>query len=106
MKRIDKPVLAFRVPGRDEPGFLRRLRAASKYRQSLQRALDTGDDAAWNDVIGFLIEYVEEPRDRREARELLLDASENEILHLLDLITGRNGDEVPLATTTPASSIG
>lgn len=77
--------LVLRPPAKDEPGFLRRSRQALQFNEMLQ---DKPTVAALDAMIEFLLGYVEEPADKEEARELLLDASELQFMEMLNAITG------------------
>ena len=74
--------LVFEVPGPEEPGYLRRIRQARAF-------LETREDrslASLDAEIEFVLNYVSEPADREEARELLLDASELQYAELLEAL--------------------
>jgi hypothetical protein len=84
--------IVFTPPGRDTPGYLRRARQALSFQESMQgkpsiKALDS--------MIDFLLQFVTEPTDKDEARELLLDASEAQFDEMLTSITGEPDPENP-----------
>lgn len=69
MKEIKtKNDLVLDIPGYDDPGYLRRNMEIERIRQSN----DLGK------MIEYILEFVLEPEDREEARELLLDATQEE----------------------------
>jgi len=76
-------VLKFKVPGKDEPGFLRRQRQALKFRGDL---MSDPSAEVIDEMIEWLVQYVEEPQDREEASEALLDATEEQFFQLIELI--------------------
>ena len=88
------PDLVFTPPGPDQPGFLRRQRTALEFSEGLKEEPTV---ALFDKMIDFLLDYVTEPADRKEAQDLLLDASENDFTTMLKAISGE-GDENP----TPA----
>ena len=77
-------------PGKDSPGYLRRARRALGF----QDAISEGDITVQilDNLIEFILDYVVEPTDRDEARELLLDASENDYNTILAGITAGKAD--------------
>lgn len=86
--------LVLNVPGPDEPGFFRRSKKALKLVDELK---GNPTAATIEAMIKFLAEYVEGPRD--QAEEMLWDASENQIMELVNAITGAN-DTGPFQETT------
>jgi hypothetical protein len=82
--------IQFLVPSRDAPGFLRRQREAIRFSEELTKtpSIETMDE-----LIEFLLQFVTIPEDRDEAREALLDASQNQFQELLTVLKG--SDENP-----------
>lgn len=78
-------VLKFKIPGKDEPGYLRRQRQALRFQGEL---LDNPSIDTFDEMVEWLAQYVEEPQDQNEAYEALLDASESDIFRLLEAIGG------------------
>ena len=74
--------LVFEVPGPDAPGYLRRQRKALEFRQA------SNTPEGLDSLVNFLVEYVKVPKDRKEAKKALWDASEEQIDELLDSISG------------------
>jgi hypothetical protein len=70
-------MVKFEVPGRDAPGYLRRMRKFSEF-------MEMEDGAArWDAMTEYLLDYVVEPKDRDKAREALWDMSEAEYEDML-----------------------
>ena len=82
--------LKWKIPGPDAKGYLKRQRKAYEF-------FETGEmGAQWFDnLIEFLLPFVDTPRDRSKAREALWDMSEKEYKEALDLIAGRQGEVSP-----------
>jgi len=79
--------LVFKVPDEKSPGFLRRMMAAGRFSE-LMRNNETGGEY-YDNLITFLLAFVVEPEDRTEAREALLDATQEQYLELLDAINSQ-----------------
>ena len=70
-------MVKFSIPGKDAPGYLRRMRKLSAF-------MDMEDGAArWDAMTEYLLDFVTEPKDRKEAREALWDMSEAEYDEML-----------------------
>lgn len=113
--------LAFRTPAPNAPGFLRRqmrglaiirdYRAMERESSALQKDGAAADDPRWQEIgertftlldglIAFMLEFVQHPADRAEARALIEDLSESE---LMGILPGLLGSAPPLARSTSAS---
>ena len=81
--------LVFTPPDENTPGFLRRQREALKFMQLLK-----GDPTveAVDGMVDFLVEFVTEPADKKEATEALWDASEAQFNELLGAVLGKADD--------------
>lgn len=81
--------LEFQIPGKDEPGFLRRQRQALEFQNKLTSnpGIDTFDD-----LLEWLAQFVKDPSEHQEKLDALMDASENQILALLEAIGGGGKD--------------
>ena len=80
--------LVFKAPGRDEPGFFRR---AIEVQQLLDDVNAGKGLKAWNDLVEHLSQYIDGPKE--QIRDLLLDASKNQIRDMVSAITsGDNSD--------------
>ena len=83
--------IVFEAPGKEEPGFLRRAKRALGFQQ---RFKEDASPELIDDLVAFLADYVTEPKDNDEAKDALLDASENQFMELLGSLSGE-GEEVP-----------
>lgn len=84
--------IVFTPPGKDEPGFLRRMRTALSFQKKLS---ENPTVEAMDEMIEFLLDYISEPEDRTEARAMLLEVSEQQFFELLNSVGGSQGDENP-----------
>ena len=84
--------LVFNPPSPDAPGYLRRAKKSLEFRQAIN-SKDAGPESI-DALVDFLIPYVQEPEDRKEAKDALLDATEAQFLQLLDVVSG-NVEENP-----------
>jgi hypothetical protein len=83
--------IVFTPPAANAPGYLRR----EIKRQEYLRAIKTGNSPETiMKLVDFLLPYVTEPEDRDQAREALLDASEEQFSQLLNVVGG-GGEENP-----------
>lgn len=76
--------MVFSPPAKDSPGYLRRARTALE----LQEAMKSPTIEALDRLVDFLAQYVTEPADREQAREALFDASEEQLMGLLETVGG------------------
>lgn len=96
------PEIRFRVPGADEPGFLRRSRQALEFQRKMAGEMTP---EAMDDMVGFLSMFVSEPSDPAAAKEALYDASKNQFYELLELMKGENAKNLsPAASSNPSGS--
>ena len=79
--------IVFKVPDEKSPGFLRRMMAAGRFSE-LMRKGETGAEY-YDNLITFLLCFIVEPEDRDEAREALLDATQDQYLELLDAVNNQ-----------------
>ena len=104
----DGVTIRFEAPNRGSPGFLRRQRESTKYQIMLMRAqkkigeLDALEDKDFDQVlealeefdgvlaqtVEFLLPFVIEPEDREQAREELLDLSQEDFDAMLAAAKG------------------
>jgi len=78
--------LKIKLPDKDTKGFLRRSLAASTFTSMI--AEKNFSPEYFTNLITFILDFVEKPVDKEEARRLLLDASENEYMQIMDAIRG------------------
>lgn len=91
-----KPTLVIQVPDKRAPGFLRRQRRALQFQSAIRSGELTLE--IFDELIAFLVDFVEEPKDRNAAREILLDGSQEDFEAFLDEIKGVNTEAVPLSS--------
>lgn len=89
MSRIE-----FSPPGPDTPGYLRRQRKALELFERLE---GSPSPQLIDEMVEFLVEFVDVPEDPEEAREALWDASEEQFKQLLGVVTGGDLSDSPLA---------
>lgn len=73
------------------PGYLKRLKKGLEYRAKI--AGKKPDPEMIDDMVEFLIEYIEEPKDRDEAREAMMNANEDQYNYVIDMIIGTEEEE-------------
>jgi len=73
------------------PGYLKRLKKGLEYRAKLAGKEPSPETI--DDMIEFLIEYIEEPKDRDEAREAMMNANEEQYNYVIDMITGTEEED-------------
>ena len=79
--------IVFNLPTKETPGYLRR---AKRYLE-LQEALSNPSAQAFDQLVDFLADFVDEPKDRDEAKDALLDASEEQLMSLFEAVGGGDG---------------
>ena len=79
--------IVFEVPGPEAPGYLRRLMAANKFTTMRNEGNITPE--YYQNLITFLLAYIKKPADRDEAREALLDATQEQYMELLNAVNGK-----------------
>ena len=97
-----KTKLIFNPPSPDAPGYLRRTKKALEFRQAIESNQVT--PGAIDALVDFLLPYVKEPKNRKEAKEALFDATESQFLQLIDVVSGNNDENPSSAQTTNAQS--
>lgn len=91
--------LVFRKPGPDDRGFVRRMLRITELQEEIQSKPSSKTLRA---LIETLLDFVEQPADRDEARECMLDLSQNELNSLGELMKG--GDANPTAAAPSETS--
>lgn len=86
---MSKPILVFTPPGRETPGYLRRLRRGVALERALKAEITP---ELVDEMVLFLLDYVTEPVGRDEAETLLWEANEDDFDKMLSAITG-SGEE-------------
>jgi hypothetical protein len=87
--------LEFSIPTKDTPGYLRRQKKALEFSKAFSESKVTPE--VLDDLVNFLSDFVSKPTDKNEVKELLWDASESQLIQLIDSISGSNTEVVPLA---------
>lgn len=93
--------LKIEPPTKDTPGYLKRVRTVTTLIQRIN-----GNEVSpelIDNFIDFVLPYVIEPEDRNEARELLLELSENEYMAILNAVTNTE-DNVPKVKEEPSET--
>lgn len=92
--------ITFEKPSAKDKGYLRRTRSALEFLDGLKK---DQNPTQVDRMIEFLLPFVKTPEDRDQAREALLDASEEQFNELLAMVSG--GDANPTkATPEPSAS--
>jgi hypothetical protein len=84
------PELVFNPPDAQAPGFLRRQKKSLVFIKAFDVEQPTPDMI--DEMVDFLVDYVTEPADRNEAKELLWDASQEQIMALMQAVGGNSGE--------------
>lgn len=79
-------MIKIQLPTKDQPGFLRRAKRSIELMQKAADAQHNPDIV--DELIEFILDYVIEPEDRNEAREQLLDATEEQFNEIVAQIGG------------------
>lgn len=90
--------MKFAIPSPQTPGYLRRLQKAVEF-QSLFKS-DTSNPETLEKMIDYLAGFITEPEDPIEAREALLDATQEEYMELLKATSGGGSPTSPEQTET------
>jgi len=85
--------IEFTAPSKDSPGYLRRMRKAMKFGAALSGGNATAETL--DDLVQFLADYVTKPTDRKQAIEMLWDATEAQFLQLIEVVKGGTGEIDP-----------
>lgn len=101
--------ITFQPPDENSPGYLRRLKQALSFQDAINSKKVS--EKTIDDLAGFLSTYVVGIDDKEEAKNYLLDASENQFNEMLETITGRkmeditkkNGNTLSSGSKVPAS---
>ena len=93
--------MKFAIPSPQTPGYLRRISASKELQKSREKSDPDANDITF--MCDFLLPYIVEPADREEARNALLDASEEEYKELMLFVNG-GGAENPTVTAESKTS--
>jgi DNA-dependent RNA polymerase auxiliary subunit epsilon len=87
-----KVQIRLEIPGKDDPGFLKRARKALIFREKLA-ANDGFTVEILDSIVDFILDYVKEPQDREEAKDVLFDLSQEQFYGVLGSVGGIGGDD-------------
>lgn len=79
--------IKIKMPGKDEPGYLKRMREALRFSEMMREASDKPSPAIIDQMVEFLAQFVEEPKGRDKAKEALWEISETQFLEIFEAIT-------------------
>lgn len=85
--------IEFKVPGKSEPGYLRRAKRALQFSQS--NGITTPENI--DELVNFLADYVSKPIEHAEKVEALYDASEEQFMQMLEALSGGGAAVIPPA---------
>jgi hypothetical protein len=93
--------LVMELPDKTTPGFLRRSRQAMSFSERLKAG--SNEPALCDEMVEFLLPFVKEPADRKQARECLWDASQEQFEKAMAAIVG-SPNPTPAESSTPSPS--
>ena len=97
--------IRFAPPEADAPGFLSRSRKAMVFRERMAASGSGMTVEKLDEMVDFLATWVSEPSDPQQAREALLEASENQFYQLLDIVSGESKKKLsPQTKPRPSGS--
>jgi hypothetical protein len=88
----------FQAPDAQTPGFLKRMKKALAFSEQIQSG--EVSPAVVDGLVDFLVDFVVEPKDRNKAKDMLLDASQEQFNDMLSAVTGATS-AVPLPKSEP-----
>lgn len=91
--------IKFQAPDSTTPGFLKRMKRALSFSEQIQSGKLSA--SLVDDLVDFLVGFVTEPKDKNKAKEMLMDASQEQFEGMLAAVTGANANPVPLASEKP-----
>jgi hypothetical protein len=102
--------IVLRIPGPEEPGFMRRQKQINRFYFDLfeikRRAKEPDycpPPRMYEDLGNFLLDHVAEPVDRDEARALLDDLSQDEFWEVFGAVAGAGDSKNSSKTATGKS---
>lgn len=90
---MSEQLLRIVAPGKDAPGFLKRAKRAMTL-QAMVQSEDSGAEGI-DAMVAFILDFVEEPKNRALAEELIWEMSQDEFTAALNAIGGRSEDDGP-----------
>lgn len=85
--------MIFNLPDAKTPGYLRRMQKASELAAASKGGELTPEVVGM--MVDFLVDFVTEPKDRKEAKEALWDATQEQIDQMLSAVMGGTAEQVP-----------
>jgi hypothetical protein len=79
-------VIKIKMPGKDQPGYFRRQRMANELSEEMRKGEAKADTT--DKFVKYILQFVIEPKDRKEAEEALWDASEAQVDEILEAMRG------------------
>jgi len=97
--------LVFELPTPQSPGYLKRMRSAIEYNKKI-KSREPLDPEIVDDMVGFLLPYIIEPKDREEARKLMFeDLTEEQFIKMFEALSlKKEEEENPTVAETPSAS--
>jgi hypothetical protein len=90
------------LPTRETPGYWRRVRRSAALQERMRAGMSV---ELCDELIEFLLPFVSVPEDREQAREVLLDANQNDFEKMMKAFTGGgNETTAPPQSTTPSEN--
>lgn len=93
--------LVFELPNAQTPGYLRRVKKGMELADRMQDK--KASPSSIDDMVEFLLPYITEPKDREEARDTLLDASQEQFMVLVKAVSGESEEENPTVDGKPST---
>lgn len=87
------------MPTKETPGFLRRSKKAAEFAERMKAGVNPN---LYDDMVEFILPFIEEPQDRDAARELLWDASQQQFEDIMKAFGGGNDTAVPPPSNPPS----
>lgn len=75
--------LVLTLPGPDQPGYLKRARGLASFGKLVTQPASLTPEQA-DEAVDWLVSIVDEPKDKRKARELILNLSANQLSDILN----------------------
>ena len=78
--------IVIKVPDKKEPGYFRRQKMANELSDSLKSGENKA--ATTEKFVKYILQFVAEPKDRKQAEDALWDASEEQVDEILEAMRG------------------
>ncbi len=91
--------IEIRTPDKQAPGFLRRAKQATAFAEQLKMG---ATPQLFDQMVAYILPFVAEPIDRKEAEAALWDASQEQFEEIMSALAGGGGEgSLPPESTTP-----